>query len=128
MTDHQALILLYILFCWMVLLHTFEEIAQKMYTIEIGPIRLSRRKYLLGASGITTVNLSALALIVIDHRYGLYLGLFTSTVIGFLQLPVHALGFVKEGRKPQRFGAGFYSSIPLAAVSLVLLLNIIKAL
>ena len=128
MTDHQTLILLYILFIWIVILHTLEEIAQGMYTIELGPFKPTRIKYLLAASGITTVNLGTLALIVAGHRYGLYLGLFTTSVIGILQLPAHAIGFMIQGRKPIRFGAGFYSSIPLAIIGLVLFLKILGSL
>jgi len=128
MPDHQSLVLLYILFLWMVILHTFEEIAQEMYTIEIGPFKPTRKKYLFAASGITTLNLVTLALIVTGNRYGLYLGLFTSSVIGVLQFPAHVFGFIKAGKKPHRFGAGFYSSIPLAIVGLVLLLKLIDNL
>jgi len=127
-SDHNVLVLLYILFIWMVLLHTFEEIAQEIYTLEIGPIKMTRRKYLLGASGITSLNLATLALLVAGHKLGIYLGLFTSSVIGCLQLPVHAIGFFAEGRKPRRVGAGFYSSIPLAAAGLVLLRALLKTL
>jgi len=128
MPESSTLVLLYILFIWTVLLHTFEEIAQEIFTLKIGPITMTRRKYLLGASGITTLNLATLALLVAGNRLGLYLGLFTSSVIGCLQLPVHALGFFAEGRKPRRVGAGFYSSIPLAAVGLALLIALLKSL
>lgn len=35
-----------------------------------------------------------------------------------------SVGFIKEGGKPKHFGAGFYSSIPLAIVGAVLLYHI----
>jgi hypothetical protein len=128
MDNQQTIILLYILFIWCVVLHTFEEIAQGAFEVKIGPIKASKGKYLLGASAITTVNLSTLALIVVGKKIGLYLGLFTSSVIGVLQALVHTYGFIRQGGKAENYGAGFYSSRPLSIAGLFLLLNIVKVL
>jgi len=57
--------------------------------------------------------LGALALIVSRNKIGLYLGIFTTSVIGILQAVVHTEGFIKEGGKAKNIVAGFYSSIPL---------------
>ncbi len=122
----QEIILLYVFFIWLVILHTFEEISQEIFTVQVGRIKLSRRKYLVGASLITTINLGTLALLIAGNKIGLYLGLFTSSTIGVLQAPIHAYGFFKEGNKTKNLGAGFYSSIPLALTGLVLLINILK--
>ena len=128
MENHQTIVLLYILFTWCVILHTLEEIGQDAFKVKIGPIQASKGKYLFGASVITTVNLGTLALIVIGNKAGLYLGIFTSSVIGVMQAVVHGIGFYKQGGKAREFGAGFYSSIPLAIVGLVLLINIIRVI
>ena len=74
----------------------------------------------------TTINLSTLALLVYGHKWGLYLGVFTSSTIGILQAPVHAFGFFQEGKKSKKLGAGFYSSIPLAFTGLALLIILLK--
>jgi len=128
MVNQQTIILLYILFIWCVVLHTLEEIAQGAFEVKIGRIKPGKKKYLFGASMITTVNLGTLALIVAGNRIGLYLGIFTSSVIGVLQALVHGYGFIREGGKARNFGMGFYSSIPLSIVGLILLINILKAL
>jgi hypothetical protein len=109
-----------------VIIHTFEEISQGIFGLKIGPIKLSTRKYLVGASIISTLNLGTLFLIVSGFRLGLYLGIFTSFIFGIIQALVHAIGFQKAGRKLAKFGAGFYSSIPLAVVGVVLFYNILK--
>ena len=84
------------------------------------------KKYLFLASLISTINLGTLALLVAGNRAGLYLGVFTSSIIGAAQGIVHTIGFIKENRKPKRVGAGFYSSIPLSIIGLVLLYKIIQ--
>ena len=128
MESYDTITLLYILFIWLVVLHTFEEIVQGIFGVKIGPIKMSLKKYLVGASIITSINLGTLSLIITGSKIGLYLGIFTSSTIGILQVIVHAIGFFKEGRKTKRLGAGFYSSIPLSAVGAVLLFHIIKKL
>ncbi|MEN8142227.1 MAG: hypothetical protein ABFQ82_01355 [Thermodesulfobacteriota bacterium] len=126
METYQTIILLYILFIWCVVLHTLEEIAQGVFEVKLGPIKASKNKYLFGATLITTVNLSTLALIVIGNKIGLYLGIFTSSTIGVLQAVVHGIGFIREGGKSRNVGVGFYSSIPLSIVGAVLLYNILQ--
>ena len=121
----NVIILLYILFIWFVVLHTFEEIAQGIFDIKIGRIKMTMKKYLIGASVITTVNLATLSLIVYGSKIGLYMGIFTSSVLGIFQAVVHTVGYFKEGRKAQSLGAGFYSSIPLSVVAAILLYHII---
>ena len=87
---------------------------------------MTRRKYLIGAGIITTINLGTLSLILYGSKIGLYLGIVTSSTIGVLQAPIHAFGFFREGKRARRLGAGFFSSIPLAIMGLVLLITILK--
>lgn len=126
--NYETITLLYIFFIWLVVIHTFEEIAQEVFGLEIGPIKLSMRKYLIGASMISTINLATLALIVSRNKLGLYVGIFTSSIFGIFQALVHTIGFFKAGKKPERLGAGFYTSLPLAVGGAVLLYNILRAL
>jgi hypothetical protein len=125
MEHYEKIVLLYVCFVWLVVIHTFEEISQGIFGLEIGPIKLSMRKYLVGASIITTVNLGTLFLIVYGSTIGLYFGIFTSSIFGILQALVHTIGFLKEGRKPKLLGAGFYSSLPLAVAGAALLYNLL---
>ena len=77
MENNETVILLYILFSWLVILHTFEEMAQGIFELKVGKIKLTKKKYLLGASLITTLNLGTLAIIVSGNKIGFYLGIFT---------------------------------------------------
>jgi hypothetical protein len=122
------LILSYIFFIWMVVLHTFEEIASGIMGEQIGPIKVSKKKYLLGASLISTLNLGTLALLVLDLAPGYYIGLFTSAVIGMFQALAHTVGYLRSGKQARGLGAGFYSSIPLAAAGLFVFIQIIRIL
>jgi hypothetical protein len=70
--------------------------------------------------------LGTLALLVLDLTPGYYIGLFTTAVIGILQGVVHGVGFLREGRKARGIGAGFYSSIPLAIVGLVVFVQLVQ--
>jgi len=124
MNNYEIIILLYILFIWFVILHTFEEIAQDIFHLKMKKIKLTKKKYLIGASVITTANLTTLALIVSNYKFGLYLAVFLAIVLGVMQAIIHTIGFVKEGMKAKNFGAGFYSSIPLAIVAGILLYQI----
>jgi hypothetical protein len=126
MLIYESLLYIYILFIWLVVLHTFEEISQNIFDLKVGPIKITKKKYLFVASLISTINLGTLALLVAGNRAGLYLGVFTSSIIGIAQGIVHTIGFIKENRKPKGFGAGFYSSIPLSIIGLVLLYKIIQ--
>jgi hypothetical protein len=128
MPPNKILILSYILFIWMVILHTFEEIASGIMGEQIGPIKLTRKKYLLGASLISTLNLGTLALLVFDLTPGYYIGLFTSAVIGMFQALAHTVGYLRGGGQARGLGAGFYSSIPLAVVGLLVFVQIIRIL
>lgn len=125
MENLETIILLYVLFIWFVILHTFEEIAQDIFKLKTGRINLTKKKYLIGASFITTVNLGTFALIVSGNKIGLYMGIFTTSVIGILQAVVHTIGFIKEGGKTKNIGAGFYSSIPLSIIGAILLYHIL---
>ncbi len=128
MANYETIILLYILFIWFVVLHTFEEIAQGIFDLKLGKINLTKRKYLIGASFITSINLGTLALLVSENKIGIYLGVFTASVIGILQVIVHTIGYIKEGGRARRVGAGFYSSIPLSIVASILLYHILLKL
>jgi hypothetical protein len=48
--NYETITLLYILFIWLVVIHTFEEISQEIFGLHIGPIEATRSKYLFGAS------------------------------------------------------------------------------
>lgn len=128
MENYQTIVLIYLVFIWLVVIHTFEEISQGIFELKIGRIKLSIKKYLVAASIITTINLGTLSLIVYGVKIGLYLGIFTSAIFGILQALVHTIGYIKEGRKAINIGAGFYSSLPLAVVGAILLYSILQIL
>ena len=126
MPANLALILTYIIFIWVVILHTFEEISCGIMELELGKIKVTRNKYLFAASGISTLNLGTLTLLILGIPAGFYLALFTSTIIGIFQAIVHSIGYIREGKKARGIGSGFYTSIPLAIVGLIVLLQIIQ--
>ena len=126
MESYQTIILLYLLFMWLVVLHTFEEISQGIFGIKIGKLKMNMKKYLTAASMITTVNIATLALIVLENKIALYFAIFMVSVFGILQAIVHSYGFIKEGFKARKIGVGFYSSIPLSFVGIVLLYKILQ--
>jgi len=128
MSSNMILILSYILFIWLVVLHTFEEISCDIMGLELGPIKLTKKRYLLGASLISTINLGTLALLTLGLPVGYYLGLFTTAIIGMLQALVHGIGYLREGKKSRGMGAGFFSSIPLAIVGLIVFIQLIRAI
>jgi hypothetical protein len=123
-----SLVLIYIIFIWLVALHTFEEISCNIMDAKIGHIKMTKNKYLIGASVISTANLVTLILLVIGNPIGLFLGLFTSAAIGVFQVVVHTIGFLREHKTARGLGAGFYSSIPLAIVGMVLLFQFVRAI
>jgi hypothetical protein len=125
MASNQLLILSYIVFIWMVVLHTFEEIANGVMELQVGHIQMTKNRYLFAASAISTVNMGTLALLVLGIPLGFYLGLFSAAVIGVLQAIVHGIGYLRENRKAQGLGVGFYSSIPLAITGLIVLTQLI---
>ena len=126
MSPHILLILSYILFIWLVILHTFEEISCDIMGLELGHIKLTKNRYLLGASVISTINLGTLTLLVLGLPAGYYLGLFTTAIIGIFQAFIHGIGYLQEGKKSQGLGAGFFSSIPLALVGLVVFIQLMR--
>ena len=126
MPTNQILILSYIAFIWMVVLHTLEEISCGIMESQLGHIKMTRNRYLLAASAISTVNLGTLALLVLGVPTGYYIGLFTSAIIGVFQAIVHGIGYLRENKKARGIGAGFYSSIPLAIVGLIVFIQIIR--
>ena len=128
MSPHTILILSYILFIWLVILHTFEEISCDIMRLESGHIKLTKNRYLLGASAISTINLGTLALLILGLPAGYYLGLFITAVIGMFQALVHGIGYLREGKKARGMGAGFFSSIPLAIVGLIVFIQLIRAI
>ena len=114
MDQHTLLILAYVGFTWLLILHTFEEIANGVFGLKVGPINLEKNHYLLAASALSTLNLAALALLVAKIPAGFYLGLFVTAIPGVFQGIVHTIGYFKAGRKTRGFGVGFYSAIPLS--------------
>ena len=128
MPINQILVLTYIAFIWMVVLHTFDEIACGIIGSQVGRIKVTGNRYLLGASAISTINLGTLALLVLGMPAGYYLALFMSAIIGVFQAIVHGIGYLGENKNARGLGAGFYSSIPLALVGLIVFIQIIRIL
>ncbi len=123
MPPQTILILSYIAFIWLVILHTLEEISSGVMDIRLGHIQLTPKRYLFGASTISSLNLGTLALLVLNLSAGYYFGLFTSAVFGIFQALVHTYGYLRDGRHTRGLGAGFYSSIPLAIAGFIVLLQ-----
>ncbi len=128
MSSHTILILSYIVFIWLVILHTFEEISCNVMETQIGHIKMTKNKYLLAASAISTVNLGTLALLVAGFPLAYYLGLFIAAVIGVFQAIIHSIGYFHENKTARRLGAGFYSSIPLAIVGFLVIIQLFQAI
>ena len=128
MSPNLTLVLSYIAFIWIVILHTFEEISCDIMDLELGHIKLTKNRYLLGASIISTLNLGTLVLLTLNLPAGYYLGLFTSSIFGIFQALVHTTGYIREGKKSRGFGAGFFSSIPLAVIGIIVLIQLIQAI
>jgi hypothetical protein len=126
MQPNQVLVLSYIAFVWMVLLHTLEEISCGIMELRLAQIKMTRNRYLLAASAISTVNLATLAMLVLGLPAGTYLGLFTSAVIGVCQAVVHSIGYLREDGQARGLGAGFYSSIPLAIAGSIVLVQTVR--
>ena len=127
MNPHTILVLCYIAFAWLVILHTFEEISAGIMEAQIGPVKLTKRKYLIGASLISTVNLGTLALITAGSLFGYYLGFFTTAIFGVFQAVIHIFGYFREQRASRGLGAGVFSSIPLAIVALLVFVQLINS-
>ena len=119
MDEHTAILLAYAIFIWLVVLHTFEEIASGIFELQIGHLKPGKNRYLLAASGISTLNMITLVLLILGQISGSFLGLFTSAVFGILQGIVHTVGYFRQGRKAQGLGAGFYSAIPLTLMGAI---------
>ena len=54
MPQNQVLVLSYIVFVWLVILHTLEEIACGIMELQIGHLKMTGNRYLLASSAITT--------------------------------------------------------------------------
>jgi len=119
MAEQITILVAYTIFIWMVVLHTFEEIASGIFNLQLGHIKMKKNRYLLAASGISTLNMATLILLILGLPIGAILGLFTTAIFGVLQGLVHTVGYFREGRKARGLGAGFYSAIPLTVVGAV---------
>jgi hypothetical protein len=128
MSSETTLILSYIAFVWLVALHTFEEISCNVMEARIGHIKMTKNKYLIGASIISTVNLVTLALLVIGLPFGLYLGLFATAIIGIFQGVIHTIGYLRENKTARGLGAGFYSALPLALVGIIVFTQLVRVI
>ncbi len=126
MPPNQILILSYVAFVWTVILHTFEEIACGIMELQLGHIKMTRNRYLFAAGAISTVNLGTLAMLILDVPVGYYTGLFASSIFGILQAIVHSIGYLRENKRARGMGAGFYTSIPLAILGLIVFVQIIR--
>jgi hypothetical protein len=124
----QSLLLSYVLLVLFQTLHVFEEIACDIFEMEVGPLHLSRNRYLLAASVLSTLTILPLALLLYDLPLGYYLGLLTSGVIGMLQGVVHVAGFVKTRTVRRSAGAGVYTAIPLSLAGAVVFVQLLQNL
>lgn len=116
MDGSETILVAYAVFIWMVILHTFEEIASGVFDLAIGHHKPGKNRYLLAASGIATLNMATLVLLILGLSAGKIIGLFTTAIFGVLQGIVHTFGYIREGHQAHGLGAGFYSAIPLAIV------------
>jgi len=126
MVEGTTILITYAIFIWLVVLHTFEEIASGIFNLEVRGHQPGKKRYLLAAGGISTLNMVTLVLLILGLPVGTFIGLFTTAVFGVFQGIVHTVGYFREGRKAQGLGAGFYSAIPLTilgAVAFYLLLQ-----
>jgi hypothetical protein len=119
MNSPTTILAAYAIFIWLVVLHTFEEIASGIFDLEIGSHKPGKNRYLLVASGISTLNMVTLVLLILSTLAGNIIGLFTTAIFGILQGLVHTVGYFREGRKARGLGAGFYSAIPLTIVGAI---------
>jgi len=119
MDEQTTILVVYAIFIWLVVLHTFEEIASGVFDLEVRGHKPGKQRYLLAASGISTLNMITLVLLILGLPAGYFVGLFTTAVFGVFQGIVHTVGYFREGRKAQGLGAGFYSAIPLTIVGAV---------
>ena len=124
----QTLLLTYVLFVFFVFIHTLEEIACDVFSLSLRGHQIGKKRYLFGATMMTTLNLGTLALLIAGLPAGFYLGLFTSAIIGVFQAVVHTVGFIRAGGKMRGVGAGFYSAIPLALVGAAVFVRILSEL
>ena len=125
---NQTLLLSYLLLILLQTLHVFEEIAFDIFEIEVGPLHMSRNRYLLAASVLSTLTVLPLALLLYDLPLGYYLGLLTSGVVGTLQGVVHVAGFLKTRTLHRSVGAGLYSAIPLSLVGAAVFVQLLRNL
>ena len=128
MDQKTALLLAYIVFTWLVVLHTFEEIACDIFGLQVGHIVLKRNRYLCAAGAISTINLGTLTLLLLGLPVGAYIGLFTTAILGVFQGIIHGVGYFRAGMKMKGMGAGFYSAIPLSIAGAVTFYLLLKSL
>jgi hypothetical protein len=115
MTPIESLVIIaYLVFSWLLLVHTLEEIAQGVFDLKLGLIRMTKSRYLRAASFISLINLTTFGLILFKIPLGFYFGLFMAVIPGIVQGIVHTIGFFYAGMKTKGLGVGFYSSIPLS--------------
>lgn len=128
MANDSTILLSYTIFMWLVILHTFEEIASGVFDSQLGHLKPGKKRYLLAASGISTLNMVTLVLLILDVPVGFFVGLFTTAVLGAFQGVVHTIGFFREGRRARGLGAGFYSAIPLAVIGAITFVLLMKSI
>jgi hypothetical protein len=124
----RTLLLSYVLLVLFQIVHTLEEIACDVFEITSLPVKLTRNRYLIAASILSTITITPLALLLYDLPLGYYLGLVTSGVVGALQGVVHTVGFIRTRTVRASLGAGFYSAIPLAITGLIVFVQLLQHL
>lgn len=115
--ENPPVVVLYLLLLLLQTLHIFEEIGLGAYLVE-GSHAL--KKYLITAGVLVVINYLPLFLMLLDFRAGYVLGL-AGALLGIGNGVVHVAGYVKTRSMRGTMGAGVMSSIPLAAVGLVVL-------
>ena len=111
--------LLYMMTLFFQTLHIFEEIYFEAYQIA-GTLQ----KYLRVASGILFISFLPLVLMLMDLRWGIYLGLLPSS-LAILNGIVHVGGWIKTRSYQGTLGGGIFSGIPLSISGILTLISLL---
>jgi len=106
------------------ILHIFEEIAMEAYTL-IPKGSLS--KYLLAASGLVTLSMGTLLLILFELVVGYYFGLVVS-VLAIGNFLIHTIGLIKNKKFKGTLAAGFFTGILLGGMGVFTFILLIQVI
>ena len=106
------------------ILHIFEEIAMEAYTL-IPKGSLS--KYLLAASGLVTLSMVTLLMILFELVVGYYFGLVVS-VLAIGNFLIHTIGLIKNKKFKGTLAAGFFTGILLGGMGVFTFILLIQVI